>query len=112
VKWFVRLVLLILVCFAALRARQSSIQVIGNFSFTGNDGKPRVVLCRPFDYEQCKKFDEELASRGYPRFPGINSDDLQSDATEYQTHTFMWGGASLLSCIGILFTFRKSSKKA
>jgi hypothetical protein len=112
VKWFVRLALLILVCLAAMRARQSSNQVIGNYSFIGDDGRLRVVMCRPFDYELCKKNDEELASRGYPRIPGMNSDDLQNDASEYQTHSFLWGGASLLSCIGILFTFRKPSKTA
>jgi hypothetical protein len=107
VKWLIRLILLVLVYFTALHAYESSIQVIDNSSYPGSDGQLRGIWCRPFDYDRCMKMDEEL-SKGYPALAG-RAERLEGIASEYQTRTFMWGGASLLLCVGILLSFRRKS---
>lgn len=107
-KWLIRFILLVLVYFTAMHAYESSIQVIDDFVYPGSDGQLRGFECRPFDYDRCMKTDEKLVSKGYRALAG-KAEELQSIASEYQTRTFMWGGVSLLLCVGILLSFRKSS---
>jgi hypothetical protein len=110
VKWFIRLILLGLVLFAAVRAQEVARHVVCVLSAEGEDGKYQDFKCSTFDSDKCIPnaaivFDKEghLLERAWV------VDAFNNTAPKYRTWTFLWGAVCLLSFAGIMLSFRKSA---
>ncbi len=107
-KWVLRIVLLLLVFFAASKAYYDSRQVLDSIVVPGKDGQDYVTTCRPFQCATLISFYDGVESQ-YPALEGRASAQ-RDEVADYQEITFVWGFASLLMLGGIVFSFVRKSK--